>query len=295
MNADQLRAFVAIARMGTVGRAAEALGRTQPSISTRLADLESAWSTRLFHRRARGMALTPEGEQLLPMAVSALASLDELNRFAGTPLAGGTTLRVGAGDALGRGQLPAALRKVLVQFPGVDVRIVEGPGDRLLDGLQRGEIDLALVTGGPRDHPQASSIEFRLLMRSQVSVLIPASRKLRGKRSVGLRWLSGERLVTLQPGSSFRRFLEREFAESEIPFRPAVEVGSFSLVRRYVAAGLGVAPVPEVALDPGPGGTGIQVRSLRDVRSIAYYSAVRSGVPIPPPAAALLMEFGLEQ
>jgi DNA-binding transcriptional LysR family regulator len=285
VNADQLRAFVAIARMGTVGRAAEALGRTQPSISTRLSDLESAWSTRLFHRRARGMDLTPEGQRLLPMAVSALASLDELDRSAGTPLAGGVTLRVGAGDALGRGQLPAALRKVLAQFPGV---VVEGPGDRLLDGLQRGEIDLALVTGGPREHPVASSLSFRLLLNSQVSVLIPKSRKLRGKRSVGLQWLSGERLVTLQPGSSFRRFLEKEYAESGFPFRPTVEVGSISLVRRYVAAGLGIAPVPAVALDTQPAGNGIQVRRLRNVRSIAYYSAVRSGVPVPPPAAALL-------
>ena len=288
MNADQLRAFVAIARMGTVGRAAEALGRTQPSISTRLSDLESSWATRLFHRRARGMDLTPEGERLLPMAVSALASMDELDRAAGKPLAGGSTLRVGAGDALGRGQLPAALTRVLAHFPGLDVRIVEGPGDRLLDSLQRGEIDLALVTGGPQEHPLASSLSFRLLLKSQVSVLIPNSRKLRGKRSVGLQWLSGERLVTLQSGSSFRRFLEKEYAESGFQFRPTVEVGSISLVRRYVAAGLGMAPVPEVALDTRPVGNGIQVRRLRNVRSIAYYSAVRSGVPIPAPASALL-------
>ena len=144
------------------------------------------------------------------------------------------------------------------------------------------------MTGGPQEHPIASSLSFRLLLKSQVSVLIPKGRKLRGKRSVGLEWLSGERLVTLQPGSSFRRFLESEYLESELPFRPAVEVGSISLVRRYVAAGLGVAPVPTVALDPGPEGNGIQVRVLRDVRSIAYYSAVRSGVPIPPPASLLL-------
>ncbi|MBD3869495.1 MAG: LysR family transcriptional regulator [Acidobacteria bacterium] len=288
MNADQLRAFVAIARMGTVGRAADALGRTQPSISTRLSDLESSWATRLFHRRARGMDLTPEGERLLPMAVSALASMDELDRAAGKPLAGGSTLRVGAGDALGRGLLPAALKNLLARFPGVDVRIVEGAGSRLLETLQRGEIDVALVTGGPREHPAAAALPFRLLLRSRVSVLIPESRKLRGKHSVGLHWLSGERLVTLQPGSSFRRFLEREYSESGFPFRPAVEVGSFSLVRRYVAAGLGVAPVPAVALDPKPGGNGIQVRRLRNVRSIAYYSVVRSAVPLPEPAAALI-------
>ncbi len=287
MNADQLRAFVAIARMGTVGRAAEALGRTQPSISTRLSDLESIWSTRLFHRKARGMTLTPEGERLLPMALSALASLDELDRAAGTPLAGGTTLRVGAGDALGRGLLPAALKKVLVRFPGVDVRIVEGAGGRLLETLQRGEIDVALVTGRP-DGSMAGSLEVRLLLESEVKVLIPDSIRPRGKISVGLGWLAGERLVTLNSSSSFRRLLEDRFKAAGIPFHPAVEVGSFSLVRRYVAAGLGVAPVPAVAFLPDRPAVGILDRALRDFPRIPYYSAVRSGVPIPPPATTLL-------
>ena len=63
-----LRAFVAVARLGAVARAAEALGRTQPSVSARLAALEAAWNTRLFRRVARGMVLTPEGTRLLPFA-----------------------------------------------------------------------------------------------------------------------------------------------------------------------------------------------------------------------------------
>jgi DNA-binding transcriptional LysR family regulator len=287
VNADQLRAFVAIARMGTVGRAAEALGRTQPSISTRLGDLESAWSTRLFHRKARGMALTPEGERLLPMAVSALAALEELDQVAGKPLAGGKTLRVGAGDALGRRLLPSALKKVLARFPGVDVRVVEGAGSRLLETLHRGEIDLALLTGRPAG-PMAGSLEVRLLLKSDVKVMIPDALRPRGKMSVGLGWLAGERLVTLHSGSSFRRLIENRFASAGLPFHPAVEVGSFSLVRRYVAAGLGVAPVPAVALRPSRPGSGILERALRDFPQVPYYSAVRSGVPIPPPASALL-------
>ena len=67
-NVPGLRAFVAVARLGAVGRAAEALGRTQPSISARVADLEGTWRTRLFHRAPRGMVLTPEGSRLLPLA-----------------------------------------------------------------------------------------------------------------------------------------------------------------------------------------------------------------------------------
>jgi hypothetical protein len=53
-----LQAFVAVARLGHVGRAAASLGLSQPSVSARLARLEAAWGTRLFRRHAR-MALTP--------------------------------------------------------------------------------------------------------------------------------------------------------------------------------------------------------------------------------------------
>ena len=97
-----LLAFVAVARLGTVGRAATALGRTQPSISARLAGLERSWSTRLFRRGARGMLLTPEGARLLPRAESALRDLEQLDRVAGVAVAEDHELRVGAGDALGR-------------------------------------------------------------------------------------------------------------------------------------------------------------------------------------------------
>ena len=63
-----LETFVAVARAGSVVGAAERLARTQPSISARLLALEAAWATKLFRRHARGMALTPEGARLLPLA-----------------------------------------------------------------------------------------------------------------------------------------------------------------------------------------------------------------------------------
>ena len=61
-----LLTFVAVARAGSVGRAAERRARTQPRLSARLLALEGAWGTKLFRRHARGMALTPEGARLLP-------------------------------------------------------------------------------------------------------------------------------------------------------------------------------------------------------------------------------------
>src|SRR5258706_5672498 len=83
-----LETFVAVARAGSVVGAAERLARTQPSISARLSALETAWATKLFRRHARGMALTPEGARLLPLAEAALQSLLALDSAPGLPVPG---------------------------------------------------------------------------------------------------------------------------------------------------------------------------------------------------------------
>ncbi len=155
-----LRAFVAVARLGAVARAAEALGRTQPSVSARLAALEAAWNTRLFRRVARGMVLTPEGTRLLPFAETILQDLEKLENEAGLPAGSSAELRLGAGDALGRRLLPRALARLLEEMPGINVRLREGTGATLLDALRDGEIDLALiVASGDEPAPPGSSVE----------------------------------------------------------------------------------------------------------------------------------------
>jgi len=264
-----LETFVAVARAGSVMRAADRLARTQPSISARLAALESAWGTKLFRRHARGMTLTPEGALLLPMAEAALEKLSALDRAAGVPIAGHDELRIGSGDALGREVVPRAVARLLRERPALAIRVLEGPAPRLLDALRAGEIDLALAVGGnPGELP---GITHEPLLSSPVELLVPAGE--RKGRELTLEHLRDRRLVTLQRGSGFRRHLEDAFSSAGIPFRPAVEVGNLSLVRRFVAAGLGVAPVPSIAFAE-------RGRRLRGIPPVAYFVARRSGVPL---------------
>jgi LysR family hydrogen peroxide-inducible transcriptional activator len=284
-----LRAFVAVARLGTVGRAAEALRRTQPSISARLADLEGTWRTRLFRRSPRGMLLTPEGSRLLPLAEAALRELEQLDRAAGIPAGAPLEIRVGAGDALGRRRLPRAVAALLRESPGLDVRIREGPAPSLLEALRAGDIDLALVVRPP-DRRRDESIDLDTVLQSEVHLLAPDLAKPKsggGGRALPLGALAGRRLVVLQPGSGFRRHLEAAFERSRLPFRPAVEVGNLSLVHRFVAAGLGVAPVPAVAFGPRDA-PGLARRRLAGVEPVRYARAFRAGAPLPEATKRLL-------
>jgi DNA-binding transcriptional LysR family regulator len=280
-----LEAFIAVARSGSVARAADRLSRTQPSISARLSGLESAWKTKLFRRHARGMALTPEGARLLPAAEAVVQSLESLDRAAGLPVAGHDELRIGAGDALGRELVPKALARLLRERPGLSVRVLEGPAPRLLDALRAGEIDLALTVGVATG--DTAGIEFEPLRTSSIDLLVPPGEP--AFRETRIERLRDRRLVTLQRGSGFRRHLEDAFGAAGVPFKPAVEVGNLSLVRRFVAAGLGVGPVPSIAFaHTGKDATTRRSR-LRGIPDVTYSLARRAGVQ-PTPAALRFIE-----
>ena len=281
-----LEAFIAVARTGSVAAAADRLSRTQPAISARLLGLERAWSTKLFRRHARGMILTPEGARLLPVAEAVVQSMEALDRAAGLPVAGHDELRIGSGDALGREIVPKAMARLLKERPGLSIRVLEGPAPRLLDALLAGEIDLALIVGAStRD---AAGIAFEPLLRSPIDLLVPL--KERSGREVRIERLRDRRLVTLQRGSGFRRHLEDAFAAAGVPFKPAVEVGNLSLVRRFVAAGLGVAPVPSIAFGRARNDATTSRPRLRDIPDVTYSLARRAGVQ-PSPAALRLVTF----
>lgn len=282
----ELETFVAVARDGSLVAAARRLGRTQPSLSARLASLESAWKTKLFRRHARGMALTPEGSRLLPGAEAVLGELQALDRAAGVPVAGRDELRVGAGDALGRERLPRAMRALLRETPKLSIRLVEGATPKLIDALRAGEIDLALVSGPALAEGRSPAIVSETILESRVDLLAPVGSRLGTPPSAAS--LAASRLVTLQRGSAFRQHLEEAFAAAGVAFRPAVEVGNLSLVRRFVVAGLGVAPVPAVAFAVGSEPPRIRRRPLPWVPRVRYSAVRRAGVPSSIHAERLL-------
>jgi LysR family hydrogen peroxide-inducible transcriptional activator len=285
MDLDALRAFVSVARLGHVGRAAARLGRTQPSVSARLGRLEAAWNTRLFRRHARGMTLTPEGARLLPLAEAVLRGADALEEAAGAPVRGPRELRLGAGDALGRALLPRTIARLRGNDPALEVRLVEGPGPRLVRALQEAEIDVALVVAG---ESVAAGLEAAPLLESPVDLLLPPGTAPR-PRALPITFLRQKPLVLLQPGSAFRRHVDAVFAREGIRAQAAVEVGNLSLVRRFVAAGLGVAPVPAIAF-AGESGRAprVDVRRLRGFPPVPYVRLIRAGAPLATPVRHFL-------
>jgi DNA-binding transcriptional LysR family regulator len=146
----QLRAFLAIANTGSLGRAAQSLHLTQPALSRVVKQMESQLRVQLFERRTTGMELTTFGKALLPYAShltqEADLALEEINVRLGL---GRGTLRVGAVASAATVVLPALLRRFHEHWPQLQIQIIEAVEDKLAAALLNNEVDVVLSPAIP--------------------------------------------------------------------------------------------------------------------------------------------------
>ena len=153
IDSDLLRSFLAVAETGNVTRAGEVLGRTQSAISVKIRKLEAALSATLFHRQARGMALTEAGRLLLPAARLVLIDMDRIGDLFETPLSG--RVRVGLPDDYGSSVLERVLANFAERHPNVEVFVRCGFSAGFHEAIRRDELDLAVcacdLPAAPKD------------------------------------------------------------------------------------------------------------------------------------------------
>jgi DNA-binding transcriptional LysR family regulator len=143
-----LRYALAAADTGSFSRAAGQFGVKQSTLSSRVQYLEQRLGVPLFRRSTRGVVPTDPGERFLVRArriVQDIEALDQDSHALGRGETG--ILRIGFHASLGSGDLSALLRAYRAAWPNVEIQAREGAGLRLLEDLERGSLDLAVVTG----------------------------------------------------------------------------------------------------------------------------------------------------
>lgn len=144
IDSDLMRSFLAVADAGSVTVAAARLHRTQSAVSLQIKRLEESLGQPLFLRQARGVALTPRGEQLVPYARRLAALLDEAAiALREKPLQG--PVRVGIPDEYSGTVLPRALAAFDERHEGVQVSVRVGHSSAQIEALEADEIDLAVI------------------------------------------------------------------------------------------------------------------------------------------------------
>jgi len=144
-----LRSFIAVVETGTVTEAAGTLSLTQAAVSQQIKRLEELIGKPMFVRAQRKLALSPDGERLLPFAQRLVALNDETWRAMAAPAFDGE-VRLGVPYDLVARFLPKVLRRFDKRFPNVRVSLMTSTSRLLLDALSRGELDLTLTTEAAR-------------------------------------------------------------------------------------------------------------------------------------------------
>jgi DNA-binding transcriptional LysR family regulator len=217
-------------------------------VSRAIRVLEEELGTPLFHRMKGNVALTPAGEILLPWARRVLADVDdatgEVRELA--DLRRGR-LAVGATPSLTITLLPPAFAKFHAAFPGIDLVVHEAGSRDLVAELEQGALDVALVIM-PLRH---EALETAPLLREELVVAVPPGHPLAARKTMPIAELKGVPLVMFRDGYDLRATTVAACRRAGFDPVFALEGGEMDGVLRFAAAGLGVAVVPSLVIDPG--------------------------------------------
>jgi DNA-binding transcriptional LysR family regulator len=284
MEMHQLTYFESVSRHLHFTRAAEELNVAQPSVSQQIRKLENELGAPLFHRMKRHVTLTEAGKTFLPHARAVLQRLEEA-RLEVQELSGlrKGTLAVGAPPSAGTHLLPRALASFSRRHPGIALSFREAGSRTLVSLLEEGELDLAVVIQPIRHR----ALETEPLMEEELLLAVPRHHHLangRPDQRVRLAQLRQEPFVLLREGAYDLRD-QTLAACRRAGFDPlvALDGGEMDSMLRFVAAGIGLAILPEMVLsdvDPEDGLVALRRLQPRLTRSLViarrrdrYFSA----------------------
>ena len=266
----RLAVLEAVAQRRSFTAAAEALLTTQPAVSRQIAALERELAVQLVVRGPRSVTLTPAGEALLAHAETLLPAIDAASREMGAYAApDGGAVRLGAVPSAMASIVPDALLALRARRPRVMVEADEGWSDDLLRRVDRGDLDLAVVSG----LAGGDAGDRTLLAAEPFVALLPRGHRLARRRTLALADLRDESWI-VAPSPGVRGELVAVCARAG--FAPhIVATASWVATERLVAAGLGVALPPASAVGRTPGAA---VRQLSDPpqRSLVLVRAPRA-------------------
>jgi DNA-binding transcriptional LysR family regulator len=282
MEMHQIRYFLAVARELNFTHAAEACNVSQPSLSQAIRKLEEELGGELFRRERTHTHLTDLGRKMVPLltrcyesALAARETAKALSKGATVPL------RLGLSQTVDLGLLVPAMSELAAGFPGLELKFFRGDAPRLLQLLKAGDCELSIAASLDGDWERLDSWS---LFDESFHLVAPRNHRLAGRNRLNVADLADER-VYARPYCENAADWAALLGAAGIAAGAADDVGSDQDVIKLVAAGLGIAFLPQsstiastlraVPLD------GVDLR--RDVRLYAV-----AGRPRTPAAAALV-------
>jgi DNA-binding transcriptional LysR family regulator len=289
LDVRRLRVLREVAARGSFSAAADALHFTQSAVSQQIAALEKEAGMPLVERSARGVRLTHAGEVLVRHTDVILARLAdaeaELDAISG--LRGGR-LRMASFPTAGATIAPRAIARFRELHPDVELTLMPAEAPESIEKLRAGEVDVALLIDVPWDPAPADGVDRIHLLDDPMFVCLPRAHPAASKAKLRVEDLSDDPWL-LGTGSTCPDVAILLRACGAAGFEPRIAFNSddYLAIQGFVAAGMGVALIPDLAL--------VTVRDDVIIREIAPRPIVRritagtlTGGYVSPAAAAML-------
>jgi DNA-binding transcriptional LysR family regulator len=285
-----LKAFVAVADLGSFHRAAAALNMSQPALTRRIQKLEESLGVTLLERTTRHVALTMIGREFLPKV---RRLLDEFE----TSVLGMRDLGARSRGLVSIASvptavfyfLPRAISRFSAAFPRIRIRILDVSANEGLEAVAHGEADFGINFIGA-SHPE---INFTPLAEDPFVVACRHDHPLAPRRQVGWKELDAYRVITVGRTSGNRVLIDNALAQYRLQMSWSYEVTHLSGSLGLVEAGLGVSVLPKLAT-PMADHPIIRTVPLVEPEISRTIGVVRRHGAILSPAAARLLEMLLE-
>ena len=252
MDIQTLQAFIEVARKESFSRASETVFITQPAISKRIAVLEDELGTKLFNRISRKVTLTDAGKKLLPKAKELVEELNDMRRYA-TSLSDEIRgeLLIGTSHHVSMHRLPPILKQYRQQYTDVHLDMTFGESDLMCKLVERGEIELAIVTL-PKTLPD--SLEKQVLWVDSLHLVVgpdhPLLKKPKTKQTkVNLEQLAEYPCVMPSEITETYRVINRQMESSGLTLNVQMTNNNLDTLKMLVGAGFGWTLLPKTLLD----------------------------------------------
>ncbi|MEX3624392.1 LysR family transcriptional regulator [Viridibacillus arvi] len=235
MYYDALKTFVALADIKNFTKTAEYLHISQPSVSLHIKNLETEFNTQLFLRSPKSLKITPSGEILYDRAKQMLAIYDQTksdiltlqNEIKGK-------LLIGASFTIGEYVLPSLLVTLQQKYPELDLEVIIGNTDEIVEAVQLLKIDIGLIEG------QTTNKELIVepFMEDELLLVASPSHVLAKKESITIQDLHNHTWLTREEGSGTRNYLLHILESNGINIKSLISISSNQGLKEFMTQGI---------------------------------------------------------
>jgi DNA-binding transcriptional LysR family regulator len=248
LDVRRMRVLREVATQGSFSAAAEALSYTQSAVSQQIAALEREAGTKLVERSARGIRLTDAGEALVRHTEAVLANLAEaeaeLEALAGVR---GGRVRLASFPSAGSAIVPQAIANFRSRHPAVDLSLIEAEPEESLPRVRSGELEIALIyTPSMLSNEGVAGYDVEDLLDDPFYVVLPKGHPMAERPRVRLKDLAAEPWINGTGACPCSYQVRRACNNAGFDPHVAFESDDFAAVQGLVAAGVGVALIPDL-------------------------------------------------